>query len=57
MNPPFKPSIKDKNDTSNFDEEFLSMDITESPVGNWVHEYQDWFTGFTGNEDEQEDTK
>ena len=57
LNPPFKPSIKDKNDTSNFDEEFLSMDITESPVGNWVHEYQDWFTGFTGNEDEQEDTK
>ena len=57
LNPPFKPNIKDKNDISNFDEEFLSMDTKESPVGEWVHEYQDWFTGFTGNEDEQEDTK
>lgn len=55
LNPPFKPNLKDKNDTSNFDEEFLNMPITESPVGEWVHEYQDWFSDFTKNEDEVEE--
>ena len=45
---PFKPTI-DKDDlTSNFDEEYLNMEISESPVADWSKEdeYSNWFTQF-----------
>ena len=45
---PFKPTI-DKNDiTNNFDEEYLNMDISESPVAGWSkeEEYNNWFVKF-----------
>ena len=31
--------------TNNFDEEYLNLDIEESPIGEWVKEqkYESWF--------------
>ena len=44
---PFKPEISkdNKNMTNNFDEEYLNLDIEESPIGEWVKEqkYESWF--------------
>ena len=46
MKPPFKPKIEDNNDYQYFDEEFLNMDINESPVEKWLSEYDNWFDRF-----------
>ena len=45
---PFKPSIDKADPTKNFDEEYLSMEITESPTEQWSQnpEYQNWFEEF-----------
>ena len=43
---PFKPKIEDEEYFSNFDEEFLDMDINESPVEKWLSEYGNWFDKF-----------
>ena len=40
---PFKPIIQEDNITNNFDEDFLNMDINESPVEKWLSEYDNWF--------------
>ena len=53
LKPPYIPSIKDKEDTSNFDQEFKDMPLTESPVDPWVEEYQDWFTEFNIQDGEE----
>ena len=49
---PFKPQIDDNNLASNFDEEYTSMDIKESPVAGWISEYQEWFNDFEKDADE-----
>ena len=54
---PVKPKIDKEDETNNFDEEFLSMEIEESPVGDWSKssEYSNWFSGFDNTEiDDQE---
>ena len=45
---PFKPLIDKEDETNNFDEEFLNMDIAESPVSDWSKEndYSNWFESF-----------
>ena len=47
---PFKPNIsKDEKDiTSNFDEEHLNLEISESPTEEWARdkEYENWFEDF-----------
>ena len=43
---PFKPKTMENEYFSNFDEEFLDMDINESPVEKWLSEYDNWFDKF-----------
>ena len=45
---PFKPTIDKDDVTSNFDEEYLNMDVSESPVADWSkeNEYSNWFIQF-----------
>ena len=45
---PFKPTIDKDDMTNNFDEEYLTMDISESPVADWSkeEEYNNWFVKF-----------
>ena len=49
---PFKPILDDDNLANNFDEEYTSMDIKESPVADWVSDYQEWFDDFDKGVDE-----
>ena len=49
---PFKPILDNDNLANNFDEEYTSMDIKESPVGDWVSDYQEWFNDFDKDVDE-----
>ena len=49
---PFKPILDNDNLANNFDEEYTSMDIKESPVGDWVSDYQEWFNDFEKDVDE-----
>ena len=57
---PFKPNIKDLKDidsiTRNFDEEYLNLEISESPTGEWVKEkeFESWFKGFHDLDDADE---
>ena len=43
---PFKPTIIENNKYENFDEEYLNMDISESPIERWAYEYQNCFDKF-----------
>ena len=45
---PYKPTINKDDITNNFDEEYLNMDISESPVADWSkeEEYNSWFVKF-----------
>ena len=54
----FKPSIDKEDPTKNFDEEFLTMELSESPVSEWSKEdeYSNCFSAFdnfneAGNDD------
>ena len=38
---PFKPTINEDDITCYFDEEYTSMAIEESPVANWISDYQE----------------
>ena len=57
---PFKPNTKDLKDinsiTNNFDEEYLNLEVSESPTGEWVKEkeFESWFKGFHDLDDEDE---
>ena len=55
MKAPFKPKIDENDELKYFDEEFLDMDIKESPVANWISDYQNWFDKFdwVGGEEEK----
>ena len=50
LKPPFKPKIEGENNEeeylNNFEEEFLKMNINESPVEKWVQDYDNWFDKF-----------
>ena len=52
---PFKPTIIDDDITCNFDEEYTSMAIEESPVAEWITDYQEWFNDFDKDVDDQDD--
>ena len=54
MKAPFKPKIDENDELKYFDEEFLDMDIKESPVANWISDYQNWFDKFDWVEGEEE---
>ena len=45
---PFKPTISKDDETNNFDEEYLNLDIAESPISDWTKgsEYSNWFESF-----------
>ena len=45
---PFKPTINKDDITNNFDEEYLNMETSESPVAEWSKEdeYNNWFVQF-----------
>ena len=59
IKPPFRPNFsKEEQDlTNNFDEEYLKLEISDSPIGDWAKEkeYSNWFdnfnkeSGFNGN--------
>ena len=49
---PFKPILDNDNLANNFDEEYTYMDIKESPVCDWVSDYQEWFNDFDKDVDE-----
>ena len=48
IKPPTKPNINKDDITSNFDEEFLNMELSESPIADWSKEseYSSWFAPF-----------
>jgi serum/glucocorticoid-regulated kinase 2 len=52
----FKPTIDKDDITSNFDEEYLTMDVTESPVADWSkeQEYNNWFIKFDYSPDDED---
>ena len=52
---PFKPSINEDEITCNFDDEYTSMATEESPVANWISDYQEWFNEFEKESDDQDD--
>ena len=49
---PYKPTVTEDDLTSNFDEEYTSMAIDESPVANWISDYQEWFNDFDKDQEE-----
>ena len=59
IKPPFRPNFskEEKDITNNFDEEYLKLEISDSPIGDWAKEkeYSNWFdnfnkeNGFNGN--------
>jgi len=53
VKPPYKPNVTEEDLTCNFDEEFTSMTTQESPVANWISEYQEWFNEFDKDYDGQ----
>ena len=52
----FKPDINKNDLTNNFDEEYLNLDIKESPVENWIkdEEYQQAFNNFEIKEEDDD---
>ena len=52
---PYKPTIKEDDLTCYFDEEYTSMTTEESPVANWITDYQEWFNDFDKEQDDQDD--
>ena len=52
----FKPTIDKDDPTTNFDEEYLAMDLSESPVADWSKEpdYNNWFSKFDSNGDDND---
>ena len=50
IKPPFRPNFsKEEQDlTNNFDEEYLKLEISDSPIGDWAKEkeYSNWFGNF-----------
>ena len=48
IKPYFKPTIDKNNNTKNFDEEYLALDVNESPISEWSKEdeYSNWFIQF-----------
>ena len=52
---PYKPKIIDDDLSCNFDEEYTTMPIEESPVADWINDYQECFNDFEKDADEQDD--
>ena len=53
----FKPTIDKEDITNNFDEEYLTMDVSQSPVADWSKEdeYSNWFIKFENTGDEEDE--
>jgi serum/glucocorticoid-regulated kinase 2 len=43
---PYKPNVSEDDLTCNFDEEYTSITTQESPVADWISDYQDYFNEF-----------
>ena len=43
---PYRPNVSEYDLTCNFDEEYTSITTQESPVANWISDYQDYFNEF-----------
>ena len=52
---PFKPKVTEEDPTQYFDEEYTSMATEESPVANWISDYQEWFNEFDKDQDGDND--
>ena len=52
---PYKPTVPEDDLACNFDEEYTSMAIDESPVADWISDYQEWFNEFDKDADDQDD--
>ena len=57
IKPHFKPTIDPNDPTSNFDEEFLTMELSESPVSEWSKEdeFSNCFSAFDNLNEEGND--
>jgi serum/glucocorticoid-regulated kinase 2 len=51
---PFKPTVTDDDITCNFDEEYTSMTTDESPVAEWISDYQEWFNDFDKDQEDND---
>ena len=53
----FKPTIDKDDMTNNFDEEYLTMDVSESPISEWSKEdeYSNWFIQFDNIREENDE--
>jgi serine/threonine protein kinase len=51
----FKPTINKEDPTNNFDEEYLTMELSESPISDWSKgtQFANWFSQFDNIWDEQ----
>ena len=49
---PFKPTFNENEPTNNFDEDYVKMPTEESPVQQWIQDYQEWFMEFDKDQDE-----
>jgi len=49
VKPPYKPEVTEEDLTCNFDEEYTTMTTQESPVAEWISNYQDWFNELDKN--------
>ena len=50
---PSKPKFDENNPTENFDEDYVKMPTTESPVQNWIEDYEEWFNEFDKDQDDE----
>ena len=46
FNANYKPIVQGKKDLSNFNEEYLNMDINDSPIEDWIGKYDNYFYEF-----------
>ena len=51
----FKPTINKEDPTNNFDEEYLTMELSESPISDWSKgtQFANWFSQFDNIWEEQ----
>ena len=49
---PFKPTFNESEPTQNFDEDYVKMPIKESPVQDWIVDYDEWFDEFGKEQDD-----
>ena len=46
------PTFNESEPTQNFDEDYVKMPIKESPVQDWIVDYDEWFDEFGKEQDD-----